>query len=57
VHQRQDVAIRIGEERHPEIVILHRSDPVRLAREGQSSLLEFSHGKGDVRGQIYGFTA
>ena len=37
VHQRERVAVGTGEERHPEIVVVHRGDQVRRVREGHAA--------------------
>ena len=39
VHQRERVAVGIGEERHPEIVVVHRGDEMRRVREGHAALV------------------
>ncbi len=38
LHQRQGVAVRVGEERHPEIVVLHGRDQMRPAAERHATL-------------------
>jgi len=42
------MAIGIAEKRHPEIVILHRRDPMGRARESDAAALEFANPVRDV---------
>jgi hypothetical protein len=48
LHQRQDMAVRILKERHPEIGILHGRDEVRLAGEGDPAPFKFANSVVDV---------
>ncbi len=49
VHERKSMAVRVVEERHPEVVILHGRDEVRLAGEGDPASLKFANSEADVR--------
>jgi hypothetical protein len=43
------MAVRILKERHPEVVILHGRDEVRLAGEGDPAPFKFANSVVDVR--------
>jgi len=43
------MAVRVVEERHPEVVILHWRDEVRLAGESDPTPLKFANSEADVR--------
>jgi hypothetical protein len=43
------MAVRIVEERHPQIVIIHLGDEVRLMGEANATLCQFHHRQGYIR--------
>ena len=49
VHNRECMAVRIMEKRHPEVVILHRRDQVGFAGESDPALFKFANGEANVR--------
>src|SRR3954447_265403 len=48
LHQSQRVAVRVGEERHPQIVVVHFGDQMRLAAESHAALLELAYRKRNI---------
>src|SRR3954469_13832868 len=48
LHQSQRVAVRVGEERHPQIVVIHLGDQMRLAAESHAALLELAYRKRNI---------
>jgi len=50
LHQRLGVAVRIFEEGHPEVMVVHPGDEMRFRGEGHATLLELGHGERYVGG-------
>ena len=48
MHQRQRVAVRIGEERHPQIVVIHLRDAMRRVDERHAAPRQLGNGQRDV---------
>ena len=49
LHHRERMTVGIGEESHPEIVIVHLGDQVRLVRECDAASGQLTDGERDVR--------
>jgi hypothetical protein len=49
MHKRKGMAVRVTEERHPEVMILHGRDKVGLVCESYATLLKFADGECDIR--------
>lgn len=49
MHKRKGTVVRVMEERHPEVVILHGRDEVGFAGENDAALLKFVDSEGDIR--------
>src|SRR5215510_15668156 len=48
LHQCERMAVGVGEERHPQIVIVHLGDQMRLAVKCHAALLELAHRERNV---------